>query len=152
MFKQNVYFYQQSIFLHCQINKNSCWLYPQIWPSVEHLCQKHHDYIQVCWSIPTGLVCMKSSTSVVELVMLLCSQVSFDLSLPLHNLLLSSVFIFFSMTHPLCFSQWTLPLSTMVNSIAYFHSMWTSVRSWFCLSLKINVTLHTVSAKVCVTV
>lgn len=68
---------------------------------VKHL---HHNFTCECVHLVSGffpgLVCMKSSTSVVELVMLLCSQVSF--SLPLspasHNHPLSFLPFFVVMT------------------------------------------------------
>lgn len=44
------------------------------------------DLFTLLWFGCTGLVCMKSSTSVVELVMLLCSQVRFYISSSLHHL------------------------------------------------------------------
>lgn len=48
------------------------------------------------WFVSTGLVCMKSSTSVVELVMLLCSQVSFFFFLLLFRTFFPSLFLAFS--------------------------------------------------------
>lgn len=61
--------------------------------------------------VSKGLVCMKSSTSVVELVMLLCSQVSFFfLIFSLASLCVSLLF----------FSTSNVPFSALLLLITYF--------------------------------
>lgn len=80
-------FYEGGKMMHLRGLKIACLKYFQLCPGVQNMsyCLRL-DLFTLVWFVFTGLVCMKSSTSVVELVMLLCSQVRFYVSSSSHHL------------------------------------------------------------------
>lgn len=80
-------FYEGGKMMHLRGLKIACLKYFQLCPGIQNMsyCLRL-DLFTLVWFVFTGLVCMKSSTSVVELVMLLCSQVRFYVSSSSHHL------------------------------------------------------------------
>lgn len=106
-------FKSEIIILYCSITDEITTDYTHRYCALNTKCL----ILLLCF-VSTGLVCMKSSTSVVELVMLLCSQVRFFLSPPF-----SLLFVFFSRSHHLVFPLRNMPFSTLLVLIKFLSSV-----------------------------